>query len=386
MPSRRSRIDARPNALSVAVSARSVAGRPYLDLTVSNPTRSGIACDHAAIAAALAASAGEPYEPSSFGRLDARRSVSALWESRGIDVSPERVVLTTSTSEAYSYLFKLLCDPGDEILVPSPSYPLFEHLMRYEGVNPVSYWIEYDGAFHLDLSSVQARVSPRTRAVVTVTPNNPTGSILKRSELEGLCALGLPIISDEVFGDYRIAPAPGAMRTVLEAKDALVFALDGLSKTAALPQMKLAWIAIGGPEARVTEHVEALEHIADTFLSPSGPVQHALPSLLSASRVSSAAIQHRIEHNDAVLRDICRGKAITVLPVEGGWYAVLRLPAVRSEEAWVLGLLEECDVLVQPGWFFDFASEAFVVVSLLTPEAELEEGARRLCSHVTGAS
>lgn len=295
-------------------------------------------------------------------------------------------MLTASTSEAYSYLFKLLCDPGDEILVPAPSYPLFEHLMRFEGVTAVPYRIEYDGAFHVELSSLKAGVSPRTRAVVTVTPNNPTGSILKRSELEGLCALGLPIISDEVFGDYRLAPGSEAIRTALGARDALVFALDGLSKTAALPQMKLAWMAVSGPEGRVREHLDLLEHIADAFLSPGGPVQHALASLLSASRVSSAAIQRRIERNYGLLHDICDGSAVTVLPVEGGWYAVLRLPAVRSEEAWVLGLLEECDVLVQPGWFFDFASEAFVVVSLLTPETDLDAGVNRLCSYVTAAS
>lgn len=385
MPSRRARVDAQPNALSTAVAARTRALRPYLDLTVSNPTRAGIAHDGATIVEALGVAAREPYEPSAFGRAEARGAVAELWGARGVAVDPDRVVLTASTSEAYSFLAKLLCDPGDEVLVPAPSYPLFEHLMRLEGVSVVPYPIEYDGAFHVDLPSLKERVSPRTRAVVSVSPNNPTGSILKRAELQALSDLGLPIVSDEVFGDYRIAPGGSAVCTALEASDALVFALDGLSKTAALPQMKLAWITVSGPEERVFDHLEPLELIADTFLSASGPVQHALPALLAASRGARRQIQERIARNHSALAELARGGPLTVLPVEGGWSQVIRLPAVKSEEAWVLGLLEECDVLVQPGWFYDFPSEAFVVVSLLTPETDLAEGARRLARYVTAS-
>ncbi len=374
-----------PNALAVALSAHRSAGRRVLDLTGSNPTAAGIPYDAARVAAALAEGARHPYAPDAFGWLGARETISALWKDRGIDVDPGRVALTSSTSEAYAHLLKLLCDPGDEVLVPTPSYPLFEHLVRYEGVTPVPYRIAYDGAFHLDLDSIRGAVTPRTRAVVVVTPNNPTGSIVKRAELGALATLGLPIISDEVFGEYLVAPAAGAARSVLEATDALVFALDGLSKLAGLPQMKLAWITVGGPAALCDPMLPSLELIADTYLSPGGPVQHALPHLLSASTEPREAIRVRIAENHRLLVERARGTAVTVLPLEGGWSAVLRLPGFRSEEEWTLGLLDEREVLVQPGWFYDFDAEPFVVLSLLTPTPLFDEGTRRLLEHVARA-
>jgi alanine-synthesizing transaminase len=294
------------------------------------------------------------------------------------------VVLTASTSEAYAFLFKLLCDPGDEVLVPVPSYPLFEHLARLETVRAVPYRIAYDGAWHLDVSSVRSAVGPRTRAISVVTPNNPTGSYVKRDELAALAALGLPIVSDEVFAGYSLDPRPDPTRaaSALEAEGALVFALGGLSKLAALPQMKLAWIALGGDAGLVDPALARLEVIADAFLSVGAPVQHALPSLLASRGGVTSAIVARTRENLAFLRGALEGKAVSVLEVEGGWYATLRLPRTQAEEQWALSLLEQDGVYVHPGHFFDFESEAYLVASLLTPGPVFRDGIQRLVARV----
>jgi aspartate/methionine/tyrosine aminotransferase len=292
-------------------------------------------------------------------------------------------VLTASTSEAYGFLFKLLCDPGDEVLVPRPSYPLFEHLAQLEGVRAVPYRAAYDGAWHVDVPSVRAAVSPRTRAIVTVSPNNPTGSYLKRDELDALAAMGLPIVSDEVFASYPLRPDPARAVSALEARGApLVFALGGLSKLAALPQMKAGWVAVAGEPGRVDEALARLEVIADAYLSVSTPVQHALPALLASRGAAHAAIASRTRANLGAIVPALAGSAASLLDVEGGWYATVRLPATRSEEAWVLDLLEQDGVHVHPGHFFDFASEAYVILSLLTPEQDFAEGLARLVARV----
>jgi alanine-synthesizing transaminase len=382
MLSRRSHVDDRPNRLAIALAERRRAGRATLDLTVSNPTRAGIPYDEEGILRAIATPRALEYEPEALGLPVARDAVARLWERRGLTVPPSRVALTASTSEAYSFLFKLLCDPGDAVLVPEPSYPLFEHLARYDAVDVIAYPLEYDGAWHVDVARLAQRRSPRTRAVVTVSPNNPTGSYLKKDELAAIAAMGLPIVSDEVFGEYPLSDDARRARSALEAEGALVFALDGLSKLAALPQLKLAWITVGGPAALVEEALSRLTLLCDTFLSPGAPVQHALPSLLESAERSRRAILRRASANRDALVSLARGTAVTPLAIEGGWYAVLRLPAVLSEEAWVLGLLEQRDVLVQPGWFYDFRSEPFVVASLLTPEPDFAEGLARLVDHV----
>lgn len=384
-PSRRSRDSDGPNAISAALSARRGSGRPLLDLTGTNPTAADLPYDTAALRTALSDPAVLRYEPAPLGAAHARETVAALWRGRGIDVEPDRVALTASTSEAYAFLFKLLCDPGDQVLVPRPSYPLFEHLCRLEGVLPVSYPLEYDGAWHVDTAVLAARVSSRTRAVVVVSPNNPTGSCLRRDELAAIGSLGLPIVSDEVFGAYTFGENPARARTALEATDALVFALDGLSKYAALPQMKLAWITVGGPPDSVRDALASLELVADTFLSPSAPVQRALPHLLASTAPTRRAIRERLAHNLSNLGAVAAGTAATPLATEGGWAAVVRLPSTRTEDDWVLGLLEERDVLVQPGWFYDFYGEPYVVVSLLGPEADFEDGLRRLVDYVERA-
>jgi aspartate/methionine/tyrosine aminotransferase len=383
MLSARSSFDLSPNALAAALERARAAGRPPLDLTESNPTRAGLPYPADAILAALASPPILTYEPAPFGLPAAREAVARELSAEGTAVDPSRVVLTASTSEAYGFVFKLLCDPGDEVLVPRPSYPLFDHLAQLEGVRAVPYRVAYDGAWHVDLPSLRAAVSPRTRAVVTVSPNNPTGSYLKRDELDALAATGLPIVSDEVFASYPLRPDPSRAVSALEARGAaLVFALGGLSKLAALPQMKAGWIALGGERARVEAALARLEVIADAYLSIGTPVQRALPALLASRGPVHAAIAARTRANLASLASALAGSAASLLDVEGGWYATVRLPATRSEEDWVLGLLEQDGVHVHPGHFFDFPSEAYVVLSLLTPERDFCEGALRLVARV----
>ena len=378
--SSRSSFDPKPNALTQALAARRARGLDVLDLTVANPTTAGIAYERDAILGALANPRALVYEPEPFGLASAREAVA-----REIGADAGRVVLTASTSEAYAFVFKLLCDPGDEVLVPQPSYPLFDLLAAYESVRLVPYRLAYDGRWHVDLDSVSRARTSRTRAILCVTPNNPTGSYLDRGELAAFAATGLPIVSDEVFAPYALRDDPRRASTALDASDdaALVFALGGLSKLAALPQMKLGWLVAGGPRHAVDAALARLELIADTFLSVGTPVQHAAPALLTSARSAREAIKRRTRANlDALLAAIGPSSAMSVLDVEGGWYATLRLPRTQREEAWALELLETDGVYVHPGHFFDFADEAYAIVSLLTPEVDFAEGARRIAARV----
>jgi aspartate/methionine/tyrosine aminotransferase len=380
MPSQRSSFDLAPNALAMALAA---ARGPVLDLTESNPTRAGIPYASEAFLGALASPASLRYEPSPFGIPSARAAVAEAVTRYGTAVDASRVIVTASTSEAYAFLFKLLCDPGDEVLVPRPSYPLFAHLAQLEAVRVASYRLAYDGAWHVDLASLRAAVTPRTRAIVTVTPNNPTGSFLKNDELTAMGDLGLPIVSDEVFAGYPLRDdATRAPTALADTAAPLVFALGGLSKLAALPQMKLAWIAVGGAEEQVTQAMGRLEVIADAYLSVGTPVQQALPSLLASRSTAEDAIRTRTRDNLAWLKAAVAGSAVSVLDVEGGWYATLRLPRTRSEEAWVLSFLELDGVYVHPAQFFDFDDEAYAVVSLLTPEPVFRDGVTRILVRV----
>jgi aspartate/methionine/tyrosine aminotransferase len=378
MFSKRSAFDFEPNQLAECLAAARKAGKPLLDLTASNPTNVALPFDAAEILSAMSDARALEYAPEALGLLSAREAVSAYYASLGIEISPERVALTASTSEAYAYAFKLFCDPGDEVLIPAPSYPLFEHLATFEAVNVRTYPLRYDGSWHVDLDALRTLRTARTRAIVVVTPNNPTGSYLKRDELAALAELGLPIISDEVFADYALCDDARRARSALETKHVLVLALNGLSKLAALPQLKLGWIALGGPKKNVQEARARLELLADTFLSVNTPVQLALPRLLGARSLTISALRARNTNNLKQLKALTAGSAVTPLHVEGGWYAVLRLPHVHSESAWVLNLLEHDNVVVQPGWFYDFAEEPFVIVSLLTLESTFELGIRRL--------
>jgi aspartate/methionine/tyrosine aminotransferase len=380
--SSRSHRDLTQNALTIATGRARAAGKSILDLTESNPTRAKIPYGRG-VPALLGDPRGALYEPVPFGLLTAREAVARVHEEEvGIRVDPSRLVLTASTSEAYAFLFKLLCDPGDDVLVPQPSYPLFEYLAHLEGVRLVPYALAYDGEWHIDLASVRQGRGERTRAIVLVHPNNPTGSYVKRDELRALSDLGLPLVSDEVFMSFPLAVDPRRSRSVLERREGLVFALGGLSKMAALPQMKLAWIAVGGVEELAREASARLEFIADAFLSPGTAVQLALPALLESRHVAADAIRARLTRNLASAAAHVEGSAASLLKVEGGWYATLRLPRTRAEEDWALTFLEEDGVYVHPGHFFDFASEAYIVTSLLTPESTFDEGISRIVARV----
>jgi hypothetical protein len=348
-----------------------------LDLTESNPTHAGFEYPSDEILASLADARCLRYDPAPWGLPSAREAVSAYYAQRGVAVDPSRVLLTASTSEAYAYLFKLLADPGDEILVPRPSYPLFEFLAAVESVQIRQYPLRYDGAWHVDFEALEQVAGPGARAIVVVNPNNPTGSFLKRDEwtrMEAFAAArGIAILSDEVFSDFALAPDAARVATLAGGCNVLTFSMSGLSKIAGLPQMKLGWIVAGGQnhEAALT----GLEWIADTFLSVATPVQLALPRLLQAGEALRAQILERTCANLAFLRGAIRSESpCQTLHVEGGWYVILQVPRTRSEEQWALDLLAYQHVLVQPGFFFDFESEAFLVLSLLTPSQVFQQG------------
>ena len=376
--SSRLRWQANPNRLAALLAEKRREGAAVLDLTESNPTRAGLVYPDGEILAALADPRSLRYDPDPRGLVSAREAVSQYYAERGVDVAASRILLTASTSEAYSYLFKLLADPGDAILVPRPSYPLFEYLAAMESVEVRQYPLRYDGGWHIDFAELESAIDARTRAIVVVNPNNPTGSFLKRDEWERLERLEIPILSDEVFADYGFDTDPRRVQTLAGGDSGvLTFAMSGLSKIAGLPQMKLGWIVAGGPGHQAA--LEGLEWIADTFLSVATPVQIALPSLLAASATVQAQILARARANLARLRDaIGAAPACRVLAVEGGWYAVVQVPRTRSEEEWALQLLARRDVLVQPGYFYDFESEAFLVLSLLPAPEIFTEGLRRI--------
>lgn len=365
--------DLRPNRLSVLLDAKRRAGAPILDLTESNPTRAGFQYPGARILEAISDPRSLLYEPLPAGSPEARAAVAAYYQARGHAVAPERILITASTSESYAWLFKLLANPGDEVLVPSPSYPLFEFLAALESVRVVQYPLLYDGAWSVGFDALERSLTPRTRAIVLVNPNNPTGSFLKQDELARLAALGIPLISDEVFSDYALRPDPARVSTLVDVESPLTFCLSGLSKIAALPQMKLGWMVARGPA------LERLELIADTYLSVSAPMQNALPRLLQAGAAVRQQIARRTASNLDLLRHTVGGhSACQVLDLEGGWYATLRIPRTRTEEEWTLLLLDRDNVLVQPGFFYDFPSEAYLVLSLLTPPETFREGLARL--------
>ena len=363
--------DLTPNRLSSLLEGRRNRGEPVLDLTETNPTRVGIEYP-ADVLAPLADPEALRYDPAPGGLASARAAVAADYTRRGVPIEPSRVLLTASTSEAYAWLFKLLCDPGDAVLVPRPSYPLFSYLARLESVDAHAYALSYDGQWHLTLDAVVEALTPRTRAVVVVSPNNPTGSYLKRTEADELLALcaerGLAVISDEVFADYAFGDDPRRTASLAAGGPALAFSLGGLSKSCGLPQVKLAWIAVSGPERWRTAAQARLEVVADTYLSVSTPVQRAAPALLARRPELQRPIAERVAANlDGLRRRLGPGSPASRLHTEGGWSAVLQVPATQSEEERVTRLLEEHGVLVHPGYFFDFPREAFLVLSLLPP-------------------
>jgi aspartate/methionine/tyrosine aminotransferase len=384
MLSRRLPPHADPNALSRAIAERRAAGRSIVDLTESNPTRVGLRYPPDLLRP-LASEASLRYEPHPFGLPSAREAVARDHFRRGVAIDPDHVVLTASTSEAYTWLFKLLCDPGDAVLVPRPSYPLFEHLTALEGVRAAPFSVEYHGRWDIDFATLEDAPSG-TRALIVVSPNNPTGSYVSAREVEQLFAVcrerGWALIADEVFADYPLElDAP--LTDLASRADVLTFSLGGLSKHVGLPQLKLAWLVAGGPPAACARALTGLELIADSFLSVSTPVQIAASSLFECGAAIRVQIHQRVRDNLAMLRDVARSFPVCdVLKVEGGWSAVIRVPATRTEDQLILGLLEAEGIVVHPGYFFDFPREAFLVMSLL-PESEiLREGVLRLLRYV----
>ncbi len=369
----------RANPISELLAEKRGSGEEILDLTESNPTRAGIEYPAGEIARALADPRVLGYEPQPFGSLQAREAVAGYYRGAGFAIEPARILLTASTSESYAYLFKLLAGPGDEILTPRPSYPLFEYLAALEGVKAIQYPLFYDHGWHIDTAAFRSCITARTRAIVVVNPNNPTGSFLKTREFEDLQTAALEhdlaIISDEVFSDYEIVGGADRIKVAAANSGVLTFSLSGLSKVSGLPQMKLGWIAAGGPESVRDRALERLELIADTYLSVSAPVQLAAPVLLDARRPVQAQIHARIGENLNILRTaLAPSTHIRLLAIEGGWSVILQVPRVRSEQEWVLALLREHGTLVQPGFFYDFDFEALLVISLLTPPATLQQG------------
>jgi alanine-synthesizing transaminase len=384
--SARSGVDLTPNRLSSALAQLSAEGTPFLDLTLSNPTRAGLDYPDGLLAP-LATSRALLYEPSALGTAQAREAVASEFARRGIHLRADRVVLTASTSEAYSALFKLLADPGDEILVPRPSYPLFAHLARLDALVTREYDLEYHGEWSIDIATVAAAATTRTRALLLVSPNNPTGSFVSKSELEHLVEIcapqGIAIIADEVFADYELIPG-AAQRAgrVLDGGDVLSFSLGGLSKSVGLPQVKLAWMGVAGPAEAVDSALERLELICDTYLSVSTPVQAAVAELLHRGSGVREQIARRVAANYRMLVNRSAATpACRVLRSDGGWYGIVQVPSTEPEEEIVLRLLAEHRVLTHPGYFFDFTREAFLVVSLLPSPATFEEGVDRLFRH-----
>lgn len=372
--------DLAPNRLSRLLQEKRSAGVRILDLTESNPTAAGFSYPSDAILAALVDPRSLRYEPSAAGLPAARAAVSQYYAGR---IDPNRILLTASTSEAYAFVFKLLADPGDEVLVPSPSYPLFDYLAALDSVRVVQYPLVYEGSWHIDLDALGRAITSRSRAIVLVNPNNPTGSFLKQAELAPLIALclenHLALISDEVFADYVLEDNHRLVRSLTEVGEVLTLCLSGLSKVAGLPQLKLGWIVTGGPPGDRERAFERLELIADTYLSVSAPVQWAAPVLLDGRRQMQQQILARVRANRAFLANqIGPASPWKLLATEGGWYAVLEAPRIQTEEEWALSLLADDSVLVQPGFFFDFEREAFLVISLLTAEEVFRAGVRRI--------
>lgn len=386
------------NRYSAALEEHRRLGRQLFDLTASNPTNIGLHYREDVLLSALTRREALIYAPQPRGLPVAREAIAAYYAERGSFVSADDLLLTTSTSEGYSFVFRLLCNPGDALLVPSPSYPLFDFLADLEDVKLVPYELLYDHGWQIDFPSLHMAIAradsegSRARAVLVVHPNNPTGSYVKQDEafeLDRICtAKKMAIIADEVFLDYGLhrpgafsfsGPHPQANWT----RASLTFALSGLSKISALPQMKVAWISVSGPEAQKHEALNRLEVIADTYLSMNAPVQWAIPALLEERRNIQPQMMTRIHQNlEELDEQLAQQSLCRRLEVEGGWYALLRVPVTGSDEEFAIALLHQTGVLVHPGHFYDFASQGHMVVSLITPTAEFSEGINRLLQFV----
>jgi alanine-synthesizing transaminase len=383
--------DRSENPLTLEIAAARATGRPLVDLTEGNPTRCGLGGPE--LVALLGHPRGAAYAPAALGHPDARTAVSRYYRDRSINVPASRVCLTASTSEAYAFLFKLLCDRDDEVLVPVPSYPLFAFLATLEEVSLIPYPLVRADGFRIDLTELEAAFGPRTRAVILVHPNNPTGTFLRREEAAAIARLagerGVALIVDEVFGDYAFDLPADRRPSFAGESAALTFVLSGLSKVVAQPQLKLGWIAVSGPDALVAEALGRLELIADTYLSVSTPVQLALPEILAQRGPLQAAIRARTAENlaalDAAVTAAGELAPVRRLPVDGGWYAVLEVPRTHEDDAWASLLLREEAVILHPGYFFDFGEDGYLVVSLLPEAAAFRDAIGRVVRRLAEA-
>jgi len=376
-----------PNRLAQLAGERRRAGLAILDLTESNPTRCQLDYDRDAILRCLADPRDLDYSPDPRGLVEARAAVSEYYAAWGAPVHPDRILLTSGTSEAYAHLFRLLAEPGSRVLAPQPSYPLLEFLSRLNDLELAAYRIEYDQGWRIDFASLERAADDRARALVVIQPNNPTGSLLQPDErpalIEFAASRGLALIVDEVFLDYCLPEAAARARTLAGEAGALTFVLNGLSKTAALPQMKVGWIAASGPPALLREALDRLEVILDTYLAVGTPAQRALPQLLACREPIQRRIRERLFENLRRLdAKLARQSLCSRLELEGGWSVVLRLPRVRTDQQWAEDLLEKDGLLTHPGHFFDFEGEAYLALSLLVPAAVLDEGTDRILARV----
>jgi aspartate/methionine/tyrosine aminotransferase len=374
MFSRRTEWSLEPNRLTLAHQETLASGKRIIDLTISNPTRAEITYDESAILNAFNNPQSLDYDPQPKGLRSAREAVAAYYTPA---IDPESLILTTSTSEGYSFVFRLLCNAGDEILVPKPSYPLFDFIAELQDVSLVPYSLIYDHGWQIDLHSLENAITPKSRGIVLVHPNNPTGSYVSADERQHLnelcCQHKLALIVDEVFLDY--AHDGGNKPSFATNKDALAFTLSGISKISALPQMKLAWIAVSGPPVDVAAAIQRLDIIADTYLSLNAPVQLAAPVLLDQRKTIQPQLMNRVRANlEELDRHLTVQKVCARLEVQGGWYAVLRIPVTRSDEDFAIELLRRSGVLVHPGHFYDFPSDGYLVLSLIAAEEEFRSG------------
>lgn len=381
MFARRTSWNLQQNRLSLALAAHRAAGKPLMDLTISNPTECGFTYEGETIFRALQNPSALKYEPNPRGLEVARAAVAEYYASHGSAIPVESIFLTTSTSEAYSFAFRALCDPDDEVLIPSPGYPLFDFLADIQDVRLVRYPVVYDYGWQIDFHAFEQAITPRTRAVIVVNPNNPTGNYCKPQEMRKLneiCApRGIAIVADEVFRDFSLTgePRPG----FAENADVLTFTLSGISKICGLPQMKVAWLIVSGPTTLRSQAAERLEVIADTYLSLNAPVQLALPPLLNARQAFQQQLLSRVRANLAELdKQLEAQSRCRRLHVEGGWNAVLEVPVTGSDEELALQLLQSAGVYAHPGHFYDFASNGNFVVSLIGPTESFSKGINSL--------
>src|SRR5262249_32062842 len=373
-----------PNRLAEALARHRAGGRKLLDLTASNPTDCGFHYDQHAILEALAQPEALQYRPDPLGLMSAREAVCRYYAARGdSEIRVEQVLLTAGTSEGYSFAFRLLCNPGDEVLIPAPSYPLFDFLAEIHDVKLARYPLFYDHGWHIDFHALEQAVTPHTRAVIVVHPNNPTGHFAKPDEVRRLNLIcsqrELAILADEVFLDFSLQADRQA--SFARNQGVLTFTLSGLSKISGLPQMKLAWLVASGPREQRRETLARLEVIADTYLSVSAPVQLAAQLLLAQRHGFQEQLMDRVSKNLAELdRQLTGQKVCSRLAVEGGWYAVLRVPATHPDEELAIELLDQHEVYLHPGHFYGFSADGYLVVSLITSEAVFSEGTRRVLS------